>query len=71
MDRFITDSWRMTKKKEAALAGSRGHYDNDMYLSIPAKNELCWWIKVVQDNNNNNVHLLCAHQRSERSHDTY
>ena len=23
------------------------------------------------DNNNNNVHLSCAHQRPERSHDTY
>ena len=22
-------------------------------------------------NNNNNVHLSCAHQRPERSHDTY
>ena len=24
-----------------------------------------------RDNNNNNVHLSCAHQRPERSHDTY
>ena len=23
------------------------------------------------DSNNNNVHLSCAHQRPERSHDTY
>ena len=23
------------------------------------------------NNNNNNVHLSCAHQRPERSHDTY
>ena len=23
------------------------------------------------DNNNDNVHLSCAHQRPERSHDTY
>ena len=25
----------------------------------------------VNNNNNNNVHLSCAHQRPERSHDTY
>ena len=25
----------------------------------------------VYNNNNNNVHLSCAHQRPERSHDTY
>ena len=25
----------------------------------------------ADDNNNNNVHLSCAHQRPERSHDTY
>ena len=25
----------------------------------------------VESNNNNNVHLSCAHQRPERSHDTY
>ena len=26
---------------------------------------------VDGDNNNNNVHLSCAYQRPERSHDTY
>jgi len=26
---------------------------------------------VSNNNNNNNVHLSCAHQRPERSHDTY
>ena len=26
---------------------------------------------VTNNNNNNNVHLSCAHQRPERSHDTY
>ena len=25
----------------------------------------------LNDDNNNNVHLSCAHQRPERSHDTY
>ena len=28
-------------------------------------------IDVDVNNNNNNVHLSCAHQRPERSHDTY
>ena len=27
--------------------------------------------KHLKHNNNNNVHLSCAHQRPERSHDTY
>ena len=27
--------------------------------------------EVLACNNNNNVHLSCAHQRPERSHDTY
>ena len=26
---------------------------------------------LINNNNNNNVHLSCAHQRPERSHDTY
>ena len=26
---------------------------------------------TFNNNNNNNVHLSCAHQRPERSHDTY
>ena len=26
---------------------------------------------INNNNNNNNVHLSCAHQRPERSHDTY
>ena len=28
-------------------------------------------LEKVSFNNNNNVHLLCAHQRPERSHNTY
>ena len=28
-------------------------------------------IRLGNNNNNNNVHLSCAHQRPERSHDTY
>ena len=28
-------------------------------------------VNIVVNNNNNNVHLSCAHQRPERSHDTY
>ena len=32
---------------------------------------LAQFFDSVKDNNNNNVHLSCAHQRPERSHDTY
>ena len=28
-------------------------------------------VSVLGGESNNNVHLSCAHQRSERSHDTY
>ena len=34
-------------------------------------NNKCLCVFRLTGNNNNNVHLSCAHQRPERSHDTY
>ena len=40
---------QLENNKKVALAASRGHNDSDMCLSIPAKDELRWWVEVIQD----------------------
>ena len=39
--------------------------------SSKVSEELCCCCRHVIAIHNNNVHLSCAHQRPERSHDTY
>ena len=38
------------------------------HSGLNASREICVKVSFL---NNNNVHLSCAHQRPERSHDTY
>ena len=43
---------QLENDKKAALAANRGHYDSDMRLSISAKDELRWWMEVIQEASN-------------------
>ena len=56
------------------LAKTEGWYWAGWRVMILLRSVLGWgWDRAADHvyNNNNNVHLSCAHQRPERSHDTY
>ena len=50
-------------------------YANGLRLYRAVLNDCLHWLPISErikyKVNNNNVHLSCAHQRPERSHDTY
>ena len=50
------------------FATVRGRF---FFLTNRASNRVKNCSMHFNNNNNNNVHLSCAHQRPERSHDTY
>ena len=41
--------------------------DNFLFSYVETR----YFFEIFHSLNNNNVHLSCAHQRPERSHDTY
>ena len=75
-DMCLGDFTQNCKQVPAKSLGVSPHYCFTDGMKFPQregdliyKNATCLCYSL--NNNNNNVHLSCAHQRPERSHDTY
>ena len=63
---IISQRWGQTERESLSVGGLQ-RLPATATCIVPKG----WIVKIAEPAHNNNVHLSCAHQRLERSHDTY